>query len=221
MRVLRSITIGVAVALVTAAPALAQRTAIPRGRSAGIAGGITITRLSGYINTVEDRTGPFIGVYGARDISDNFGLQLEVNWVRKGGKGILPAPVSEHLWDMRIDYLEIPLTVNYLRDFSEDWGFGAYTGIGIGFALSCRADIGSGPGPAPCEDTVLGSTNTDWTIPFGAKIGRNFSGGSSLYLDVRYALGLSNVTDFVAGGVQRELKNRAWEIIVRWGYPMR
>ena len=219
MRISRSIALGVAVALATAAPAFAQRTAIPRGRSVGAAAGLTVSRLSGYINTVEDRTGPFIGVWGARDISENFGLQLELNWVRKGGKGILPAPVSEQLWDLRVDYIEIPLTVNYLRDLSPDWGFGAYVGIGIGFALGCQADIGSA-GRQACKDTVLGGTNTDWTVPFGAKIGRNLSNGSSLYLDVRYALGLSNVTDFVAGGVPRELQNRAWEIVLRWGHPM-
>lgn len=220
VRVLRSVGLGVALALVTAAPAFAQRAAIPRSRSFGVAGGIAVTRLSGYINSVEDRTGPFIGAWAARDISENFGLQLEINFVRKGGKGFLPAPFNENLWDLRVDYLEFPLMVNYFPNFSpSEWGFGAYAGIGIGFALGCQADIGNS-GRVPCKDTVLGGTNVDWSIPFGAQIGRNLSNGSSVYLDVRYSLGLSNVTDFQVGNTSYELKNRAWEIILRYGLPM-
>lgn len=219
VRTLKSLLIAVAVALVTAAPALAQRSAVPRGRSVGVAGGLTVTRLSGYINSVEDRTGPFIGVWAAKEISENFGLQGELNWVRKGGKGVLPAPFNTNLWDLRVDYIEIPITVNYLRDFSEDWGFGAYAGIGIGFAVGCQADIGSA-GRLPCKDTFLGGTNVDWSIPFGAKIGRNLANGSSVYLDIRYALGLSNVTNFEVGGTSYELKNRAWEFILRYGMPL-
>ncbi len=204
MRRIGVLTLTVAVAgLLWTAPVHAQLTV-------GLAAGATSSSMGGSLITATDSDwGVLLGGSGMVRFQSNFGLQLEANWVQKGGGGTVDGdPV-----DLDLDYFELPLTVQLIVDLSPNWDWNMYGGIALAFKTAC--EVSSDGTKEPCDTGIPDWTieSTEWSVPFGT----SFSYGmqrSTLTADIRYSYGLSTAVQNFS------LKNRSWQFIIRWGFEV-
>ncbi len=159
--------------------------------SFGLSGGASSSQLSGGSINTDFRWGVMAGAYASFRPSRNTVTAFEANWVQKGGG------------DTRLDYIEVPFTVGAAGPLGgSEWAGRLYTGIGIGFKVSCSSDA-----------TLLDCDNansTEWAWPFGLMVSRFGSSGRPVGFDLRYSVGLSDVSAAFA-------QNRAWQMRVFLG----
>jgi hypothetical protein len=115
-----------ALSLVFAAPASAQRART----MVGISAGATSTDIQGgFINT-GSQWGFIGGVFGAFRTSRNSMIGLEANYVQKGGTNLAD-----------LAYIDIPFLLGAVIPTDNDAiNFNFYTGIGLGIKVSCTED---------------------------------------------------------------------------------
>ena len=179
--------------------------------SAGVSAGGTYSSLSGNLVTNTDSDwGVLLGGFGSFQFETNVALQLEANWVQKGGRGT----VDNVSGDVDIDYIELPLTVQLVVPLSQKWIWQLYAGIALAFKTQCEVSFGTGE-KIKCEDNALGwrFEGTEWSVPFGTSFAYQLT-RSFLQADLRYSYGLSSVVK------TPEWKNRSWQFIVRWGFEI-
>jgi hypothetical protein len=192
----------VAVALVWAVPVQGQL-------SVGVAAGATYSNMGGGLITATDSDwGALMGGWGRYDLQSNLGLQLELNWAQKGGRGAVQGtPV-----DFDLDYIELPFTAQLKVGLSPTWDWNLYGGISLAFEASCNVSNDQGDKEA-CEEAAptWDFSSTEWSVPFGTSFSYKFA-RSALTADFRYSYGLS------AAVTNLDLKNRSWQFILRWGF---
>ncbi len=179
--------------------------------SVGVSAGGTYSSLGGSLVTNTDSDwGVLLGGFGSWQFETNVALQLEANWVQKGGRGRVDN-VSE---DVDIDYFELPLTLQLVVPLGTRWLWQLYGGFALAFKTTCEVSFGTGD-KIPCEDNALGwrFESTEWSVPFGTSFAYQFT-RSFLEADLRYSYGLSSVVK------TPEWKNRSWQFIVRWGFEI-
>lgn len=178
--------------------------------SLGVAAGATYSDMGGSLITATDSDwGVLLGGSGMYRFQSNLGLQLEANWVQKGGRGT----VENVRRDLDLGYVEIPLTAQLIVGLSPRWDWNLYGGIALAFRTKCEV---SGDGEKePCDSAVPEWTidSTEWSVPFGTSFTYNLA-RSALTADFRYSYGLS------AAVKNLDLKNRSWQFIVRWGFEI-
>jgi hypothetical protein len=171
----------------------------------GLTLGATSSTVNGdYMIGTDSKWGFIGGIYGESRLNRNFASQLGVNYTQKGGKGLS----QDGLLDLRINYIEIPLLLQILAPLGSTWDFVAYTGIAAGFAVSCKATIGS-DAQADCGDTSLGDSRTEWGLPVGGGFYYELSNGEMVTFDARYTWGLNDAVSAV------DINNRTWQFILR------
>jgi len=188
----------------TATPAAAQL-------SAGVSAGATLSTMGGNrITSTDSDWGVLLGGYGRYRFVSNLALQLEANFVQKGGRGA----VVEGDVDFDLDYVEVPLTAQLVVGLGPAWDWNLYGGIALAFRTTCGISLGPGD-PAPCDEVApsWSFADTEWSVPFGTSFTRRFS-RSALTADFRYSYGLSAAIENL------DLKNRSWELILRWGFEV-
>jgi Outer membrane protein beta-barrel domain len=141
---------------------------------AGVSGGATLGDIFGGATNTSSRWGGTAGLFLGARTTTNTVVQLEGNWVQEGGG------------DIRLDYIEIPLTFGAAVPTASGMRFRAYGGIDIQFKVSCS---GTSLNPGLNCDRA---NSTVWSIPFGLQFARATPGGKFFALDVRYSLGLSD-----------------------------
>ena len=177
----------------------------------GLSGGAATSSLGGSSVSVGNWTwGGMVGAFGTYRPARQTSIGFEVNWVWKGGDQVVFTQGETQ--DIQLQYIEFPLTIGYVNSFS-GWDTGVYGGISLGFPMSCKVKGSSSGSSTDCEDTNLADPNTDWSIPFGFLFARDL-GGSSLGLDLRYSLGLSDVFE------NSNVRNRSWQFRAMWGVPV-
>jgi len=180
--------------LVVATPAAAQRSSSVIGISAGA----TSTDLQGGIINTQSQWGFIGGIFGAFRTSRNSMISLEANYVQKGGRNFAD-----------LAYIDVPFLIGAIIPTENDaLNFNFYTGIGIGFKVSCT-DTGSG-----VVDLCDRAKGTEWTWPFGLAFAVRTGGGKYLGLDGRYSLGISDAFDGSA------MRNRGWQFKALFGVPV-
>jgi hypothetical protein len=152
------------------------------------------------------RWGGTAGVIGTFRPARQTAIGLEVNWTQKGGNDVAFSGFETQ--DLQLQYIEIPLTIGYVNRWS-GWESGLYAGIQIGFQISCKVKGSTSGSSTDCDDTNFSKKTTDWTLPFGFFFAKDL-GGSSLGLDIRYALGLSDIFE------NTDVRNRAWIFRAVW-----
>jgi hypothetical protein len=153
-----------ALGLVVATPASAQRSRSMVGISAGAT---TSDIEGGFINT-SSQWG-FIGGI--------FGTCLEANYVQKGGKDVAD-----------LSYIDIPFIVGAVIPTDNDGiNFNFYTGIGLGIKVSCSEDEGSS-----ISDPCGRAKGTEWNWPVGLAFAIRTASGKYFGLDGRYSIGISD-----------------------------
>lgn len=203
-RKLIATSVAIVTTLVWTAPAHGQL-------SVGLAVGGTYSSMGGGLITATDSDwGALMGGYGRYRLQSNLALQLEGNWVQKGGRGT----VQDEPIDLDLDYFEIPLTAQLAVGLSQRWDWNLYGGIAIAFQTQCDAGAGSGA-KTDCVEAAptWDFSSTEWSVPFGTSFSYLFS-RSALTADFRYSYGLSAAIDNL------DLKNRSWQFIIRWGFEV-
>ena len=186
-----------ALGLVVATPALAQRA--PRSRAMiGISAGAATSDIEGGFVNTSSRWGFIGGVFGAFRTSRNSMVGLEANYVQKGGKNLA-----------RLDYIDVPFLIGAIIPTENDAiNFNFYTGIGLGIKVSCSEDEG-----ASLSDPCGRAKGTEWTWPLGLAFAVRTQSGKYFGLDGRYSIGISDAFD---GSVAR---NRSWQFKALFGIP--
>jgi hypothetical protein len=164
----------------------------------------------GLITATDSDWGALMGGFGRYRLKSNLALQLEGNWVQKGGRGT----VQNVGVDFDLDYVEIPLTAQLAVGLSPEWDWNLYGGIAIAFQTTCEVSDDAGD-KAACEEAAptWNFTSTEWSVPFGTSFSYSFT-RSALTADFRYSYGLSAAIDNL------DLKNRSWQFIIRWGFEV-
>jgi hypothetical protein len=186
---MRRITaLALAAILATASVAQAQQTFV------AISGGATTGDLYGGVINTDSRWGGTAGLAIGFRNWNYFVTELEGNWVQKGGG------------DTRIDYVEIPLLLGGIAQAASGFGARFYTGIGIGFPISCQSESAS----LSCD----AKKSTEWAWPVGLQIGRWTGQNRFFALDARYSIGLSDAFEASLAS------NRSWQFRAFVGFPI-
>ncbi len=178
----------------------------------GLTGGATTTSVGGTSVTFGDwKWGGVAGVFGQYHIARQTAIGLDVNWVQKGGNKVAISGLETQ--DLKLEYIEIPLTIGYIQRFN-GWESNLFIGVSLGFQISCKLQGTSSGSSDDCDDTsLLEKKTTDWSIPFGLAFARDL-GGSLLGFDVRYVLGLSDIFE------SSSVRNRSWQFTAKWAVPL-
>jgi hypothetical protein len=179
-------------------PALAQL----RG---GLIAGATYSKMTGdFIVSSDFKWNWFAGAYLELQYRENVTLELELNYVKKGGKA-----VTENTQNVELDigYVEIPILANYLISLSDRWRIGLYGGGALGIPVTCDVVV---EGSSVSCASSLGSAKTEWLIPVGGRLGYELPGGSRLGLDVRYSIPLSEALEV------QSVRVLTWQFLARW-----
>lgn len=185
-----------ALALIVATPALGQQR-----MTLGFSAGATTSDLEGgvLIRNTASRWGFIGGVSGIFRTSQNSMVALEANYVQKGGADVA-----------RLDYIDIPLLLGLIIPTMDDrLHFDFYTGIGLGFKVSCSADDN-----APAEDVCDRAKGTEWTWPIGLAALVRSASGKYFGLDARYSVSISDAFEGTAA------RNRSWQFKALFGVPV-
>jgi len=145
-----------------------------------------------------------------------FSIKVEALYTQKGTGGI---PQGLNNVDLNLAYIEVPVMLNGSVPLSYKWTVAFYTGISVGFNLSCdlKSSDGSSISCSDSEDVDPKSTDIGW--PFGLGIAYWPSGRTGNYLsfDVRYVYGISNAFEDSVGNIS----NQVLELLVRYAFKMK
>ena len=156
---------------------LAGIASAPAAQAQGIKFGPTFAKFGSESLDFKTRTGLHGGVFFGGNRSGIFGVQPEINWIRKNSATELSSE------DIRIDYLQVPVLLRLNIGTDSANGFAVY-GIG-GPAISIKI-----------ADEVNGITLDDGFE--GADVGLVFGGGveiTRVIVEARYEKGLRRIND--------------------------
>ncbi len=187
----------------------------------GLIGGLNLANVS--VNPNEEPEPSNLTTFGVGgvlhiNLADNLALQFEPMYLRKGAKqkGSFTDPDLGNFSaeaKTKVDYIEVPVMLKVAFGASMT---GPYVMAGpmVGFLLSAK-QTGSisfaGVEQEIDEDIKDQITNIDFGLGFGA--GLSFpAGNNSLFVEGRYALGLTNINDDPEDA-QTEVKTREIQIL--------
>lgn len=194
---------------VTLQPAAAQI-------SLGVRGGVGFSQLAGEVQT-NSRTRFVAGAFAGFGIAANYGLQPELDYAQKGAKteseivdprgGLITLKQTTSL-----DYLEllVPAYVT-IKVTNERVKPRIYAGPTFGLVLNCKVNVDRSVGePLPTADCKDDVKSIDFGLVFGFGLALG-AGPGKFAADLRYDLGLSNVSDLADDPSK---KNRSLQILV-------
>lgn len=167
----------------------------------GVLGGLNLANVAtpDPDEELSNRTG--FGFGGILDIGigQNIALRLEPMYLQKGSKVELLGEEA----NFEFDYFELPVMVKFAFGTSDSKPY-VMAGPNIGFLLSAKITNGEE------LDIKEFLKNLDFGLGFGA--GVSFAiGSNSFFVEGRYALGLTNITDD-PGDEDAELKTKGIQI---------
>ena len=84
--------------------------------NAGFIGGLTMSQISGDGYSGYNKVGPRIGAYVSYPLKKKMNLQIEIQYLQKGSKE--NDVNANNFYSYKLDYLEIPFTLNYqIKEF--------------------------------------------------------------------------------------------------------
>lgn len=172
----------IAVMVFTAGTATAQNINI------GLKGGLNSYNIENEDNSAFDpRMGFQIGLLGHMHLNEQFAFQPELVYSLQGAKSSST--------DIRLDYMNIPLLLQYMFDN----GFRVQTGPQLGFLIDAEAENGSS----------MDVGDEFKSIDLGLSIGASYVHSSTGFgIDARYNLGLTDISE----NSNEKLTNRGLQI---------
>ncbi len=152
---------------------------------AGLKAGLSVSRVIGdYV--VEENSKLRYGLSGGGfliyDITENFGLQAELLYTQKGGKG----PIGSEDVTIKLDYIELPIMLRYQLERTNCFYFNG----GFDIAYNSNNAMVTSSKTYVFDDIK----KIDYGIVIGA--GCQFGlGNLPMYIDMRYYHGLTTVND--------------------------
>lgn len=212
MRKLFSLATASVLALVVAVPPAAGQ-----GLGLGVEAGLNVSDLSSSGGTnLEAETGYRFGAVLRYDFAPVIGLQTGASFSQKGATATEGTAVQQ----IELDYLEVPLLLQLnIPTGPAPVNPRLFAGGSLNFEISCDQTVDSGTfdGTAACNASELGDFAFDTK---SADVGLLFGGGldfpagpGALTVDVRFDLGLSDISDVAETAVEDpvELKNRNFQ----------
>lgn len=186
----------------------------------GIHGGVTFAKVSSKSAEVEgatNRTGFLAGVFAELQLSSNFAISPEVNYIVKGTK-LAQTGVTGNV---KLPYVQVPLLFKVLVPVK---GSGKttirpqfYAGPAIGFKAGCNLSATSGGTTLneKCSDTDVDLKSTDFSVIVGAGLGVG-----PVFFGARYDLGLTNINHDPSASADDAAKTRALSFMVGVSFPL-
>ena len=172
-----------ALLLVLTVPGFSQK----RDVQFGIKAGVNLANFNDNVSTSGSRTGFHGGFLAHIHLNPNWAVQPEILYSTQGAK--------MNGGHYEIDYINVPMLVQYM--FKS--GFRIESGIQLGLLTSAKFEEHDGD-----ENNHRGDFNSsDISLPIGV----GYLAPTGLGFDVRYNLGL---TDITKGGA--DVKNRVWQM---------
>jgi hypothetical protein len=160
-------------------------------------------------------------------LRDNVYFHIEPKYLRKGGKLLEEDPIPD--LNFKFTFVEVPLLAKLV--FGEKIRRYAFFGPTFGFLLT--AEVESKYGPLLYKADVKGITKT---VDFGLGLGTGFNfplGKGSVFLDGRYAAGLTNLNkggtvEFKSGDMviveeispSDEISTKGFQIMLGYTFPI-
>ena len=139
-------------------------------------------------------------------------LHIEPMYLQKGVNG----EWSMYKTEMKLAYLEIPLMLKYAFGSSEIKPY-LMAGPTIGYLLSAKGKV-SGGGYLEEDDMKDVSKSFDFGLGFGVGVSVPIS-NNSIFLEARYALGLTNVNDD-PDDPETDVKSKGIQIFAGITFPL-
>jgi opacity protein-like surface antigen len=200
--------------------------------SAGVKGGINLSTPTGddaklvavdsEANVFESdidgyRTGFLGGGFVTAKIHENFGVRLEALFAQKGGKGELTDAPHTQDYQLKVDYVEIPLLAIAMFPAHDKATVHASVGPTISFNTNAK-EIWVFDGEEGELDIDEITKSTDFGITLGAGIDVKVHERVTVIIDARYNRGLTKVqTD--GDGQDIDIKNSAFGIMAGLSFP--
>lgn len=182
----------------------------------GVQGGLSIASLVG--DDVDDdefdsRTGLLGGAFVAIPVAERIGFSTGLYYAQKGATDAQ----SGADFEIRANYLEIPVILQVALAGNRTTGFSAFAGPSISFEMSCEIE-GSEGGvsvTADCEDFDVETKSTLFGAIVGVGVRHALSGGMALVANGGLDFGLTSVDD---SADEEDVKTRMWfaQIGVGW-----
>jgi len=160
----------------------------------GVKAGVNIANLEasgeGVSMSFDSKTGVIIGGFAKFHLSEAFALQPELLYSQGGAK------LGDETF--KADYLAIPVMAKYYFG-----GFNVQAGPQLGFLMTAKAG----------DEDIKDEMNT---TDFGFNIGAGYDLEMGLGFDVRYNMGLSNISKEDADGFK--MKNKGFQITASYAF---
>lgn len=156
-------------------------------------------------------------------IGNQFGLQPEVYYAVKGFNVLETDLGQEVSSKYKISYIEIPVLVSYRLPLKGRIKPGVVFGPYVGFAQKAR-EVQTAFGDTQERELDDNLKNVDFGLVFGGNV-RYRLGSASIILDVRYGLGLANISKDITEVAYEfdendTIKNRAISIMLGVGFHL-
>jgi hypothetical protein len=211
--------------LAVALASLTSLAAAQKDHRFGIQGGVVFAKLGGAgtkdpeVGTLSNRTGFLAGIFAELQLSSNFAISPEANYVVKGVK----LAQSGGTGNIKISYVQVPLLFKVLVPVKSTGKTEIrpqfYAGPAIGFRAGCdfTASFGTQTESNDCSkpDPDLAVKSTDISIIVGAGLGVG-----PVFFGARYDLGLTDIQTATGHTSEHALKNRALSLLVGVSFPM-
>lgn len=206
-------TTGIAVVLAVALAAFdVGDAAAQRPVRFGIIGGANVSGAWG--DDAEDfdtKTGFDVGALVQIPLGVVATLQPEVHYTQKGySRGVVG---GEN--EVSRDYIQVPVLLRAGVPLAEGFDVDLQFGPSFGFLLSCDSETQTG-GATTNIDCKESSQNLDWGIIAGGSFSWA-AGAGDVLLDVRYDLGLTEVSDLEGA---QDIKNTNFQFLLGYAFPM-
>jgi hypothetical protein len=193
--------------------------------------GIAITNMSYQALNPSSRIGFTVGVAYETEIARNTFIQPEINFIQKGAKWSFDKGDNH---EMKINYLELPISIKYTLDFSKirmSMLIGPYIGIGLGGNYMSQFNGKTNNLPIKfssyneSDDYDEKYSYVDRRFEVGASAGLGFEFFRKVSINFRYSIGVSELyTDWNRGllgdsDILKGVKNRGYIISV--GFPVK
>ena len=176
----------------------------------GIKGGFNFSTL--YIDEVEDRQirpGFHIGVFGQSPLSEAVALQTELLFTTAGNRSIYSTGPFDGEIDFNINYLQLPIMLNFKIADAFEIHVGPYAAYLIGANTSSEGDFGS-------SFSELDRDNFQ-NFDFGLASGVGFN-LDDLQVGVRYNLGFNEIAkSTTAKDLMGDSKNVVGQLYIALG----
>jgi len=189
----------------------------------GMKAGIDLARLD--VDNSDVKVGFIGGAFLTYSISDMLSIQPEILFVMKGGKFVeeisLPPPfgVMDTHYDLRLNYLEIPVLIKFNLLMGESFKPSIFAG-GY-FAIEAGGTAAVEFAGSKAEQSIDPFKYTDCGLIFGAGVDMRL-GTVKLTVDVRYDLGLRDAftVNTTLNDIQkiRQVKTRSASIVIGYSF---